>query len=69
MTTRLMWDLHEVRYGACLPRHKHVHTHQSSLVGRAEWFIHEEVLGERGRSPLPNKGGFMEGPAAGITLL
>lgn len=69
MTTRLMWDLREVRYGACLPQHKHVHTHQSRPAGRAECFIHEELLGERGPSPLPNKGGFMEGPAACITPL
>lgn len=44
VTTRLMW---EVRYGACLPRHKHVHTQQSCCWGRAECFIHEQLLGER----------------------
>lgn len=33
MTTRLMWYLDEVRYGACLPQHKHVHTNQSGWWG------------------------------------
>lgn len=69
MTTRLMWDVHGVRYGACLLVDKHVHTHHRRLLGRAECFIHEELLGEWGRSRFLIKKGLMEGPAACITPL
>lgn len=47
----------------------HIHTHQTQTEGKAEWFIHEEVLGEIGCAPLPYKGGFIEWPAACLALL
>lgn len=44
----------------CNSLNTHVHTHQTRLRGKAEWFIHEEVLGEIGCALLPYKGGFIE---------